>query len=115
MPRPCGRQVRPRLAAVCSVGRMARSERIYYCAAWPGKAVEGTMIDVSPQGMRFLCAERLLPGTALKISSRLFEATAFVVNSRREFLDGQSLYSIGVSFVAVRFAELKGSFFSESA
>jgi len=98
-----------------SVGRMARNEKIYYCAAWPGKALEGTMIDVSPQGMRFRCAERLLPGTGLKISSRLFEATAAVMNSRKEVLDGLGIYSIGVSFVAVRFAELKGSFLSESA
>ena len=97
-----------------SVSRMAKNEKIVYCSAWPGKAVEATMSDISPRGMRFLGSERLLPGTALRISSRLFEATASVMHSREELVDGQSLYSIGVSFVAIRFAELKGSFFSES-
>jgi hypothetical protein len=98
-----------------SISRMAKNEKIFYCSSWPGKALEATMIDVSPRGMRFLCSERLIPGTGLRISSRMFEATASVMNSREERVDGQSVYSIGVSFVAVRFAELKGSFFSESA
>ncbi len=98
-----------------SIIRLAKNEKILYRIAWPGKAREAMMLDMSPKGMRFLCPERLLPGTALRIFCRLFEASAVVTNSRREEADGECMYSVGVSFTAVEFADLRGSFVSESA
>ncbi len=98
-----------------SIFRMEKNEKLLYRISWPAKAREALMLDMSTRGARFLCSERLLPGTALRIFCRLFEASAIVTNSRREEAEGQFTYSVGVSFTAVEFADLRGSFVSESA
>ena len=73
------------------------------------------MIDFSPKGMRFICNEKLAPQTVLKISSELFEASGTVTNSSQEVYDGKKCYAVGVCFLAVRFEESRGTFFSTSA
>jgi len=73
------------------------------------------MIDVSPQGMRFCCPEKIPPGTVLKIKSKLCDASGTVTNAQEEIVDGQGLYAIGVAFLAVHFIEPRGSFVSTFA
>jgi curved DNA-binding protein CbpA len=98
-----------------AVARTQKHEEISYFSTWPGKPQKAKMNDFSPQGMRFLCEERLEPGTVLKISCPLLEASAWVTNMQKDRIDGQSQYAIGVSFLAVTFLESRGSFLSTSA
>ena len=73
------------------------------------------MIDFSPKGMRFICNEKISPETVLKISCKLFEASGMVANMSEEISEGQKCYAIGISFIAVRFADSRGTFLSTSA
>ena len=108
-PRSAGRS-KPR-----SIARIKKSEQIRYYSTWPGKAEQGRMIDFSPKGMRFICSEKLAPQTVLKISSNLFEASGTVTNSSEEIYEGKKCYAVGICFLAVRFEESRGTFFSTSA
>jgi hypothetical protein len=98
-----------------SLARIKRDERILYYSSYPGKAQEARMLDLSPKGMRFLCKERLAQGATLRITGRLCDAYATVANLRQEVIDGETFYAVGVSFLAVRFNEQKGSFLATSA
>jgi curved DNA-binding protein CbpA len=103
------------LAKPRSIERIKKSDQIYYYSTWPGKPEQGRMIDFSPKGMRFICKEKLAPQTVLKISSKLFEASGTVTNSSEETQAGKKCYAIGICFLAVRFEDSRGTFFSTSA
>lgn len=98
-----------------SLERTKSSAPIRYYSTWPGTGEKGRMIDFSPKGMRFMCAEKLTPQTVLKISSSLFEASGTVTNLSEEISDGRVCYAVGVCFLAVRFTDPRGTFFSTSA
>jgi DnaJ-class molecular chaperone len=98
-----------------AIARTKSSVGIEYYSVWPGKPQKGRMIDVSPKGMRFVCHEKIVSQTVLKISCELFEASGLVTNASEELNREQKLYSIGVFFLAVRFADYRGTFFSTSA
>jgi curved DNA-binding protein CbpA len=98
-----------------SLSRTMISDPIQYYTNWPGAAKQGTMVDLSPEGIRFICGEKLLPKTVLKIRSSLFEASGAVTNSQEMTVGNRKQYAIGVSFLAVNFVELKGTFISTSA
>jgi hypothetical protein len=104
------RQSKPR-----SIERIKKSDEVYYYSAWPGKAARGTMMDFSPKGMRFTCSEKIPRETVLKISCPLFEASGTVTNSSEGIRDGQKRYTVGICFIAVRFADARGTFLSTSA
>jgi hypothetical protein len=98
-----------------SLARMKSDDRVFYYTTWPGKVQQGRMIDFSPEGMRFLCPDKLQPKTVLKISSRLFEASGAVTNMREEQVHGRQLYAVGICFLAISFEEPTGTFLSTSA
>ncbi len=98
-----------------SLDRIKSSAAMDYYSQWPGKPEKGRMIDFSPIGMRFFCEKKIPPGTVLKISSGLFEASGTVTNLSEEMEKGRTFYSVGVCFLAVRFAESRGTFFSTTA
>ena len=98
-----------------SFDRTKASDVIHYFTEWPGKARQGRMMDFSPKGMRFISGEMLAPRSGLKISCRLFEAAGTVTNVSEEISSGQKCYSVGVCFLAVHFAESRGTFLSTSA
>ncbi len=95
--------------------RIKRSGRIYYWAEWPQDPQEAGMIDISPNGMRLLCGKQIKPGTVLKISGPDFKASAKVIHTRPEKVDGKNLHAVGVSFLAVQFENPRGSFLSTLA
>ncbi len=97
-----------------SLDRIERDDRALCYSTWPGIAQEVRMIDFSPKGMRFLCANKPDPGAILKVQSSFFEASASVTNLREQVVQGQRLYSVGVEFLAIRFLEPKGSILSTS-
>ncbi len=73
----------------------------------------GQMVDLSPGGMMFLCAEDLPVGYVIQISSPLLEATASVTQCRKT-RNGES-YFVGVKFIAVNFENPSGVFISTTA
>lgn len=97
------------------LARTKSSDQISYYSTWPGKPGQGRMIDFSPKGMRFICDEKLLPQTILKISCKLFEASGTVTNLSEELSNGKRCYAVGICFLAVRFTDSRGTFFSTSA
>jgi curved DNA-binding protein CbpA len=98
-----------------SIVRIKSSAEIGYYSAWPGKPQKGRMIDLSPKGMRFVCYEKIVLQTVLKISCELFEASGVVTNVSEELNREQKLYSIGISLLAVHFTDYRGTFLSTSA
>lgn len=97
------------------IGRMKKSERIVYSSSWPEVPKKGTMIDLSPRGMRFICAEKLADGTVLKINAPGLKACGVVTNQKQEREEDGRYYAIGVSFTSVLFDDSRGAFFSASA
>ncbi|HSW38534.1 MAG TPA: J domain-containing protein [Acidobacteriota bacterium] len=98
-----------------AVDRAAGQGEIEYFSSWPGAAKQGKMIDLSPNGMRFACKEKLKPKMVLKISGRRLEASGAVTNVREAVCGGEKCYEIGVCFIAVNFKESRGTFLSTSA
>lgn len=98
-----------------AVSRTKSSAGIKYYSAWPGNPQKGTMMDFSPKGMRFVCDEKIAAQAILKISCELFEASGIVTNVSEEVSPERRCYSVGVCFLAVRFADLRGTFLSTSA
>ncbi len=94
--------------------RTRRNDKVLYYTTWPGTPQQGRMIDFSPMGMRFCCAEKVPPGTVLKIKCELCDASGTVTNARTELVEGRSLFAIGVCFIAVNFVEPRGAFVSTS-
>jgi curved DNA-binding protein CbpA len=95
--------------------RLKRSARIYFWSRWPQEPQEAQMIDISPRGIRFLCARQIKPGTLMKISGPGFKASAVVRDLGVREEDGKKLLAVGVSFIAVHFESPKGSFLSTLA
>lgn len=95
-----------------SVIRLKKDDRIRYYSAWPQKAREGRMVDISPRGMRFLCNEKIAKASILKVTSPTLKALAEVTNSQAQAEEQGSVYSVGLRFISVEFADAKGSFFS---
>lgn len=98
-----------------SVRRAAYTEHFSYYTAWPQKAQDGQMLDLSPKGMRFLAQERLRPGAIIKMSSAFLKATARVTNCQEKAAGPGKLFAVGVSFLAVTFEAPSGSSFSATA
>jgi curved DNA-binding protein CbpA len=98
-----------------AIERAQLDKRILYYSKWPGKAREAQMINFSAKGMKLLCPESLPPGTVLKIENPHFTATSTVTHVCEKIVGKKRLYSIGVSFAAIRFENTKGLFLDTSA
>ena len=94
-----------------SVIRMKKFGKLQYYCTWSQKGHEAEMVDLSPKGMRFNCAEKLKINSIIKLNSTLLTAIAKVTNSQQKELKGEIFYTVGVQFLTVSFAETKGSFF----
>jgi hypothetical protein len=72
------------------------------------------MVDLSPEGTRFLSKKALNLNEIIKIDSSLFRAIAEINDSQKRVKDGKTFYSIGAHFKSVTFTEQEGIFFSAS-
>jgi hypothetical protein len=97
-----------------TLARIPKQGRISYSSSWPGGFKEGMMIDLSLKGVRFLCSEKLQPGTILKIASAELIACGLVTNLHIQDASDKMPYAVGVSFLSIKFEETKGSFISLS-
>ena len=93
---------------------MKKSGKLRYYTSWPQKEQSADLVDLSPNGMRFICREHLKLGLQLQITSPLLKASAIVVNVSKKADNNQELYTVGVRFQAVSYADAKGSFYSAS-
>ena len=98
-----------------TITRMKKNDPLAYSCSWPETPGNGTMIDLSPKGMRFLCSENLDNGTVVKITAPLLKACGVVTNQKQMVVKGKTSFAIGISFIAVIFEETKGAFISVSA
>jgi curved DNA-binding protein CbpA len=114
LPLPFFEQTDMEKAGRRTVARMAKKGRIFYCSSLTESPKEAQMMDLSPKGMRFSCSERLRPGTVLKITSPQLMACGIVTNLKNEETKSPRHYEVGISFIAVKFKESKGSFVSLS-
>jgi len=97
-----------------TIERMKKNDPLTYSCSWPERPKNGTMIDLSLKGMRFLCSEKLATGTVLKISAPLLKACGVVTNQKQMDEKGNAAYAIGISFISVIFEETRGAFISVS-
>jgi curved DNA-binding protein CbpA len=97
-----------------TVARMAKKGRIFYRSSLTEAPKEAQIMDLSPKGMRFMCSEKLRPGTVLKITSPQLMACGIVTNLKSEEAKSPRHYEVGISFIAAKFKESKGSFVSLS-
>ena len=72
------------------------------------------MVDISLKGMRFICSEKLQPGTVLKITNEQLTACGLVTNLHVRKVGGETTYAVGVLFFSIKFEETKGAFISLS-
>lgn len=94
------------------ISRIPRRHRLMFYTAWPQSPSAGRSRDISLSGMLFATREAVRVGAILKIESRACTAVARVSNYResRRFLSLESL--VGVEFLSVRFATMRGGFVS---
>jgi hypothetical protein len=97
-----------------SSDRTKRSELISYQANGSRQA-EARLVDFCPGGMLLLSREALPVKSVIQINSSLAEATACVTRCVLASGSRETVYSVGISFIAVRFHSLKGSFVSINA
>lgn len=97
-----------------ALARIKKKSPISFSCSWQDSPKKGMMLDLSLDGMRILCSERLEPGTVLRIATAQFTACGSVTNLNIENANSEMPYSVGVSFVSIDFEETKGAFISLS-
>jgi curved DNA-binding protein CbpA len=97
------------------VNRMKRHEKVRYYSA--SHHLDGTaeMLDVSTDGVRFICSQKLNVKLNLRLMSSLFRAEAQVISSQKCIVHGKTNYCIGAQFTSITFNKPRGSFVSNTA
>ena len=97
------------------VKRMKRDEEVRYYSTSPHLKGVAEMLDVSTDGVRFICSRDLDEKLILQLISPLFRAEAIVISSHKCVLNGKTKYYIGAQFTSVIFQNQRGSFISNKA
>lgn len=93
--------------------RIHHHAHITFWTEWPGNdSFQGRIVDLSPTGMRFLCAQPLLPGSVLKIQSMELGAVARVTRCHLDAVN--KVYSTGTNFITLKLQNSRGTFISEN-
>ena len=91
------------------INRIKKSEQFFYYTTWPQKGKIAEMVDLSKEGIRFKCHDKLNPGNMVKISSSKIKGIIKIKNVHKVLFNGTKVFSIGAEFVSVRFKESHGS------
>jgi len=97
------------------VKRMKRYEEVRYYSTSHHLEGVAQMLDVSTDGVRFICSQNLNEKVTLRLISRLFRAEAKVITSQKCVLHGRTNYCVGAQFTKVTFHNPRGSFVSNTA
>ncbi len=93
--------------------RIHHQAHITFWTEWPGDdSFQGRIVDLSPTGMRFLCAQPLPPGSVLKIQSQDLRAVARVMRCHWDAVN--EAYSTGTNFITLKLQNSRGTFVSEN-
>ncbi|MDR4499123.1 MAG: J domain-containing protein [Candidatus Scalindua sp.] len=95
-----------------SLARIKKLEKLHFISPASKKVQQAQLVDLSPEGMRFLCKKKQTPNVTIKIDSSLFHATAKVMNTQKIVLKGRVFYSVGTHFLSVFFTNQDGTFLS---
>lgn len=94
-----------------ALGRVHRDEPLRFYLDWPGPAYTGSLMDISPEGLRFSTCEVLRPDQLIKIDSTNFRSVAKVMHHRHS-AGGED---VGGRFVTIAFNRQRGNFVSARA
>jgi curved DNA-binding protein CbpA len=97
-----------------AIERIRKSGHVQLLGDWSPNPIQGKVVDLSPNGMRFQCRAKLLTNMAIKIGNQYLQAVAVVRNTHKIIEHGETLYSVGVEFLSVQFKQSKGSFYTAS-
>lgn len=97
-----------------SLFRTQKLEKLHFITSTSKVIYEAIMVDLSPEGTRFLSKKALNLNEIIKIDSSLFRAIAEINDSQKRVKGGKAFYSIGAHFKSVTFTEQEGTFFSAS-
>jgi curved DNA-binding protein CbpA len=97
-----------------SVIRMKSNGKIryYHSSSIPGQ--DAALLDLSPEGVRFFCTEKLKERSTLQLESQIFDAKVKVLSAKQDVVDGRIHYVVGASFLNVSFHNKRGSFYSNT-
>jgi hypothetical protein len=95
-----------------SYNRIKKREILHYSISWQQTDREAKLLDISPEGIRFLCPEEIKNESTIRLNSPLLKAVVKVVHSQKTLLNEKIYYSVGAEFLEVRFRSRKGSFYS---
>lgn len=98
-----------------TIPRIKRSGKFRYYTTWPQKGREAELVNLSREGMRFKCEEKLRVGMIVKISSSYLKSVAKIKNIHKIYFQNRTVYSVGAEFISVTFKEPKGGFYSATA
>ena len=96
-----------------SINRVKINDAELHYFARPHNVGEAKILDLSTEGIRFICSDKLPEGSTINIECPLFKAEAEVVNSKINLLTDEPVYSVGARFLSVNFKSPRGSFYSE--
>jgi DnaJ-class molecular chaperone len=94
------------------VRRMKKYEDVRYCSTSHHLEGVAQMLDVSTDGVRFVCSQKLNENLILRLISSLFKAEVKVISSQKCILHGKTKYNVGAQFISVTFRNPRGSFIS---
>ncbi len=94
--------------------RTEKIEMFHFVTSTSKRVYKAQMVDLSPQGVRFLCKRELVTYEIIKIESTLLRAVAEVVSSQKVVINGRVFYSIGAHFQSISFTQQEGTFLSAS-
>jgi curved DNA-binding protein CbpA len=94
------------------VKRMKRYEEVRYYSTSHHLDGVAEMLDVSTDGVRFICPQELNEKVTLRLMSPLFRAEVKVITSQKCVLHGKTNYCVGAQFTSVTFNKPRGSFVS---
>ena len=95
-----------------SYNRIKKRGILHYSISWQQTDRQAKLLDISPEGIRFLCSEEIKNESTIRLNSPLLKAVVKVVHSQKTLLNEKIYYSVGAEFLEVRFRSRKGSFYS---
>ena len=97
-----------------SVYRVKKEGTIHYYFSRDQRGGQATILDLSPEGVRFISDRDISRDTTLILQCPLFRAYAVVINANEIMMNEEFSYSIGARFLSVTFIRERGSFYSRA-
>ena len=95
-----------------SLGRFEQNAQIWFYTHGHSNAFAGCLLDLSPQGMRFITSMNLQEKDVIKIECDLLSATGYVTHCIRKKAH-KNEFTIGIKFQSTDFSRPHGTFISE--